>query len=115
MTAPGRTRSMRRVPLARLLAGGLRRLPRPALKAAQPVLRQLLPHRLGPDPAVELRPDTRVVVQRPEPDRHLRAVRPRSSEQARAADAAKRLHHPPAGRAIDLDQLLSGEEPEPLT
>src|SRR5205814_1783863 len=89
---------------------GLRRLRfrsgSPLLVAREPVFRELLPRRVRGDERVELRPDARVAVQRPEPDPDLVALGPLVAEEARAADRAERLHAPLA-RPVDADQLLA--------
>jgi len=81
--------------------------------AGEAIIRDLIPRRPRRDEGVELRPDTRVGVKRPEADSYLLALRPLCSEQARAADRTESFHASIV-RPEDADQLLAGEQPEPL-
>src|ERR671923_2034385 len=58
----------------------------------QPILGELVPVRAEIDERVVLRPDLRIAVQGTEADRHLVALRPLATEQARAADRTEDLH-----------------------
>jgi hypothetical protein len=81
--------------------------------AREAVIRYLIPRRARRDEGVKLRPDTRVGVKRPEADSYFLALRPLGSEQARAADRTKGFHASIV-RPENADQLLAGEQPEPL-
>src|SRR5829696_7310517 len=83
------------------------------LVARQTVLRHLIPGRARGDEGVELRADAGLAVERTEADRNFFALRPLRAEQARAADRAEGLRAS-AVRPKDADQLLTGEQAEPL-
>ncbi len=63
---------------------------------------------------MELRADARVSVERSQPHRDLRSVRPGPPEEARPALRAERLHAGILRRPVDADELLARDEPEPV-
>jgi hypothetical protein len=79
----------------------------------QPIVRNLVPWRPRRDEGVELRLSARVPVERAEADRDLVALRPLSTEQARAADGTERFDTTVV-RPEDADQLLPGEQAKPF-
>jgi hypothetical protein len=81
--------------------------------AREAVIRDLIPGRPRRDEGAELRPDSRVGVERAEADRHFFALRPLRAEQAGTADRTEGLHAPIV-RPEDTDQLLSVKQAEPV-
>jgi hypothetical protein len=81
--------------------------------ARETVARELIPGRSRSDERVELRPDTRLAVERAEADRYFFALRPLRAEQARAADRTEGLHTSIV-RPEDADQLFAGKQAEPV-
>ncbi len=75
--------------------------------ARETVIRDFIPGRSRGDEGAELRPDTRVGVERAKADRHFLALGPLRAEQAGAADRTEGLHASII-RPEDADQLLSG-------
>ncbi len=82
------------------------------------VLRQivgdLVPGGLRADPGVVLRSDPGVAVHRPQPDRDLVAIRPRSPEETRAAHLAEDLDRGIRRGAVHDQPLGARYEPEVL-
>src|SRR5205085_7752985 len=85
----------------------------PPGEARESVVRNGFPGSSRVDERVILGTDTGVIVQRPEADRDLGAVRPGTSKQARAADSTERFDHA-AIRAVDLDEILACQHAEAL-
>jgi hypothetical protein len=81
--------------------------------ARESVIRDLIPRSPRRDEGAELRPDTRVGVERAEADRHFFALRPLRAEQAGTADRTEGLHAPIV-RPEDTDQLLPVKQAKPL-
>ena len=81
--------------------------------AREAVIRDLIPGRPRRHEGVELRPDTRVGVERAEADPYFLALGPLCSEQTRAADRTEGFHTSVV-RPEDADQLLAGKQTEPV-
>jgi len=75
------------------------------------IVRDRVPRRARLDISVKLRPDPRIIVERPHADRHFPTIRPFAAKQAGAAPAAKGLHGPLAF-PVNADQFLALDEME---
>jgi hypothetical protein len=82
--------------------------------ARKTVIRDLIPGRPRPDEGAELRPDTRVGIERAEADRHFFAPWPFRAEQAGTADRTEGFHASIVWPE-DADELLSSKQSERVT
>ena len=98
----------------RRCAGARRRVAGEACRILRQIVDDLLPRGARIDEGVKLRADARVVVERAEADRHLRAVGPAPAEDARAAHRAERLHGETLAALIRPDQLRAAAQLELL-
>src|SRR5918995_5689097 len=110
---PARCASAWRRAKAAASAGTALRTRRRPVVALQPVVGNLVPHSLRSDERAVLRSDSRVTVERAQPDRDFRALRPRSAEERRPASRAEDFHRALA-RAEDAQQFLASQQTESL-